>query len=65
MRTAPVLEESETPGLEVGAEPPPVSDGFGRRAGAFLLREFREILPPTIVFLIGFNLSRQSRNQTS
>jgi hypothetical protein len=56
MRTAPVLEESKTPGLEVGAEPPPASRGFARRAGAFLLREFREILPPTIFFLIGFNL---------
>jgi hypothetical protein len=30
--------------------------GFGRRAGAFLLHEFLEMLPPTIFFFIGFNL---------
>ena len=38
------------------AEPNRTSGRFVRRAGAFLLREFREILPPTIFFLIGFNL---------
>jgi hypothetical protein len=55
MRTAPILEDRKTPGLQ-GAEPPPASGGFARRAGAFLLREFLEILPPTIFFFIGFNL---------
>lgn len=30
--------------------------GPARRVGAFLLREIREILPPTIFFCIGFNL---------
>ena len=38
------------------AEPNRTSGRFVRRAGAFLLREFRDILPPTIFFLIGFNL---------
>jgi hypothetical protein len=42
--------------LELPDEPTPTSAGFVRRAGAFLLREFREILPPTIFFFIGFNL---------
>jgi hypothetical protein len=36
--------------------------GFARRTGAFLLREFREILPPTIFFAIGFNLILLSTN---
>jgi hypothetical protein len=56
MRTVAVLNDRETSGLEVGAEPTPASGGFAHRAGAFLLREFREILPPTIFFFIGFNL---------
>jgi hypothetical protein len=30
--------------------------GTARRAGAFLLHEFLEILPPTIFFFLGFNL---------
>ena len=38
------------------AEAIPKSAGFARRVGAFLLREFLEILPPTIFFFIGFNL---------
>jgi len=56
MRSAPVLDnhEATTAGASAGAIPK--SAGFARRAGAFLLREFLEILPPTIFFLIGFNL---------
>jgi hypothetical protein len=42
--------------LELPSEPTPTSAGFVRRTGAFLLREFLEILPPTIFFVIGFNL---------
>src|SRR6266550_3021745 len=30
--------------------------GLGRRAGAWFFHELREILPPTIFFLVGFNL---------
>jgi hypothetical protein len=47
MRSAPI---------EVAAEPIGRPVGFARRAGAFLLHEFLEILPPTIFFFIGFNL---------
>jgi hypothetical protein len=47
MRSAPI---------EVAAEPTSRPAGFARRTGAFFLREFREILPPTIFFFVGFNL---------
>jgi hypothetical protein len=53
MRSAPVLNRREA---EVPAEPNPAPAGLVRRIRAFLLREFREILPPTIFFFIGFNL---------
>jgi hypothetical protein len=43
MRSAPVLDHHETPHLEVAIKPTSASAGLGRRAGAFLLREFREI----------------------
>jgi hypothetical protein len=55
MRSAPVLDSHE-PTTAGASEAIPKSAGFARRAGAFLLREFLEILPPTIFFLIGFNL---------
>jgi hypothetical protein len=42
--------------LELPSDPTPTSAGFVRRTGAFLLHEFLEILPPTIFFIIGFNL---------
>jgi hypothetical protein len=56
MRSAPVLDSHEPAKLEASAAPSAESRGFARRAGAFLLREFLEILPPTIFFIIGFNL---------
>src|SRR5215472_1270489 len=56
MKSAAVLDRAEKPEIEGAAEPTPTSAGFVRRAGAFLLREFLEILPPTIFFFIGFNL---------
>ena len=56
MKSATVLDRGEKAGIEGSAEPTPTSAGFVRRAGAFLLREFLEILPPTIFFFIGFNL---------
>jgi hypothetical protein len=55
MRTAPLRDTDTTP-----SEPPtkalhaPV--GTARRVGGFLLRELREMVPPTIFFFIGFNL---------
>jgi hypothetical protein len=56
MKIAAVLDRGEKPEIEGPAEPTPTSAGFARRAGAFLLHEFLEILPPTIFFIIGFNL---------
>jgi len=53
MRSAPVLNRREA---EVPAEPNPAPAGPVHRIGVFLLREFLEILPPTIFFFIGFNL---------
>ena len=55
MRNAPVLEIDKTPSEpSVEATQAPVK--IARRVGAFLLRELREMLPPTIFFFIGFNL---------
>jgi hypothetical protein len=56
MRSTTVLDDRETPELEVAAAPADTSTGFVHRAGAFFLREFREMLPPTIFFFVGFNL---------
>src|ERR1700747_2145805 len=56
MRGAPGLDSHDSAHIEAPEESTQRSTGFPRRAGAFLLREFREILPPTIFFFIGFNL---------
>jgi len=56
MRSAPVLDSREATIADASAEAIPKSAGFARRAGAFLLHEFLEILPPTIFFFLGFNL---------
>ena len=57
MRSTPVLEGHETTAaLNVETAPAAPSAGFARRAGAFVLHEFLEMLPPTIFFFIGFNL---------
>ena len=56
MRGAPVVNEHETPQIEAAAESIRPSAGFLRRAGAFVKREFDEIWPPTLFFIIGFNL---------
>jgi hypothetical protein len=56
MRSAPVLDGHETAGLEGAAAPAAASAGFAQRAGAFVLHEFLEMLPPTIFFFVGFNL---------
>ena len=55
MRSAPVLD-TDTPKFETPVEANDEPVGIARRAGAFLLRELREMLPPTIFFFIGFNL---------
>ena len=56
MRSAPVLEDHETSEVDAPIEGTHAPIGTARRVGAFLLREFLEILPPTIFFIIGFNL---------
>jgi hypothetical protein len=55
MRGASVLDIDKTPS-EPPVEPTQVPVGVARRVGAFLLRELREMLPPTIFFFISFNL---------
>ena len=55
MRNASVLDTDGTPS-GAPAEAPQAPIGTARRIGAFLLRELREMLPPTIFFFIGFNL---------
>lgn len=56
MRTKPVASDHDHPQIEVSAKLAVAPARFVRRAGAFLLHEFLEILPPTIFFFIGFNL---------
>lgn len=56
MRTAPALDDREPAPAPASGSPPAAAVGLPRRIGAFLLKEFLEILPPTIFFLIGFNL---------
>src|SRR6516162_9804206 len=56
MRSAPVLDTDKTPEFGGGVEATHAPVGIVRRVGAFLLRELREMLPPTIFFFIGFNL---------
>lgn len=56
MSSAPVVDRVEPLETEAAAKSASPSAGFARRVGAFLLREFLAILPPTIFFFIGFNL---------
>jgi hypothetical protein len=56
MKSAPILRGNGAAQPEAPMEQIPRRSGFVRRVGAFLLREFLEILPPTIFFVIGFNL---------
>jgi hypothetical protein len=56
MRSASVLSDRESSKVEGSAALPHRSGGFIRRAGAFFVHEFREMLPPTIFFFVGFNL---------
>ena len=50
MRTKPILYSDSGP-----AEPLGMAPGAAGRIGARLLHEFREVLPPTIFFFVGFN----------
>jgi hypothetical protein len=56
MRTAPALDDRKPAPTIASSSPAAGPAGLARRVGAFLLREFLEILPPTIFFIIGFNL---------
>ena len=53
--STPVLDSHKTPS-EAPVEATHAPGGVARRVGAFLLRELREMEPPTIFFFIGFNL---------
>jgi hypothetical protein len=55
MRSAPIPDGHKTSEIKVTAEPAQTSSGFVRRAGAFVMREFDEIWPPTLFFIIGFH----------
>lgn len=56
MRSAPVMDKRPMPEIERLTEPTVAPVGFARRAGAFVIREFNEIWPPTVFFILGFNL---------
>jgi hypothetical protein len=56
MKSTPVLDPDKTQESEAAAEVTRAPAGLAQRVGAFLLREFREMLPPTIFFFIGFKL---------
>jgi hypothetical protein len=56
MKSVTVLDTDKTPEYEAPVEATPAPLGVVRRVGVFLLRELREMLPPTIFFFIGFNL---------
>ena len=56
MRSAPIANRRDISKAEATAAPARSPGGAASRAGAFLWREFREIVPPTIFFFVGFNL---------
>jgi hypothetical protein len=62
MKSAAVLDRGEKPEIGGSTEPTPTSAGFVRRAGAFVKREFDDIWPPTLFFIIGFNLTLLTTN---
>jgi hypothetical protein len=56
MRSTPIRSDAGASEVDVNATPMSTVPRLGRRAGIWFLHELREILPPTIFFLIGFNL---------
>jgi len=56
MRSTPIRSNHDSPELAIPATPTNPLAGLARRAGIWFLHELYEILPPTIFFLIGFNL---------
>jgi hypothetical protein len=63
MRTTPIQSNDDAPELAIPPATPtnPLGE-FGRRAGIWFLHELCEILPPTIFFMIGFNLVALTTN---
>ena len=51
----PVLYHNRIPQLDAPARPIVPPAGLARRIGCRFLHEFREVLPPTIFFFVGFN----------
>src|SRR3974390_1482581 len=56
MRSTPILDTDKTSHFDAPIEATHAPIGIARPHVAFLLRELREMLPPTIFFFIGFNL---------
>src|SRR5271169_1396389 len=56
MRSTPIRDDDDSSELDVPNKPAGTPAGLGRRAGIWFVHELHEILPPTIFFLIGFNL---------
>jgi hypothetical protein len=56
MRSTPIRSNDDGPKLAIPATPTSPLAALGRRAGTRLLHEAREALPPTIFFIIGFDL---------
>ncbi|HTV46039.1 MAG TPA: hypothetical protein VMF05_12050 [Stellaceae bacterium] len=56
MKGMPVLAPDRLVHPQIGSAPDGNPAGPARRAGGFVLRELREMLPPFIFFFVGFNL---------
>jgi hypothetical protein len=56
MKSMPVRSDSGIPKLDTNARPGAAPAGLARRVGSWWLHEVRELLPPTIFFIVGFNL---------
>jgi hypothetical protein len=60
--STPILSNDDSPEIDVAVKPTSPTAGLGRRAGAWVLHEFREILPPMIFFLSASTWSCWRRN---
>jgi hypothetical protein len=56
MRSTPVRYSDDSAGFDAPAKPIGTPAGLGRLVGGWFLHEVREALPPTIFFIVGFNL---------
>ena len=56
MRSMPIRRDANNSEPAIPADPTRPSAGLGRRVGGWFLHELSEILPPTIFFVVGFNL---------